>query len=105
MAGALFIPGLYKNIRMKILLIYLTVINIAAFAAYGIDKNKAEKHKWRIPEAALLLLAAIGGTIGALAGMLVFHHKTNKPKFVIGLPVILLLQAAALTATLYAFKI
>lgn len=89
---------------MKILLVYLAVINILAFAVYGIDKNKAEKHKWRIPEAVLITLAVLGGTVGAFAGMLVFHHKTNKPKFVIGLPVILLAQAAGLIAALCAIK-
>jgi len=80
---------------VKILLVYILRVSIIAFAAYGIDKRKAEKNKWRIPESVLIMLAVLGGSVGALAGMLVFHHKTKKAKFVIGIPVILLLQAAA----------
>ena len=80
---------------VKILLVYILCVSIIAFAAYGIDKRKAEKNKWRIPESVLIMLAVLGGSVGALAGMLVFHHKTKKAKFVIGIPVILLLQAAA----------
>lgn len=81
---------------MKYLFIYLLVINLTAFAAYGLDKKKAEKDKWRIPEATLVMLAVLGGSIGALAGMLAFHHKTKKPKFVIGIPLIALTQVLAL---------
>ena len=80
---------------VKILLVYILCVSIITFAAYGIDKRKAEKNKWRIPESVLIMLAVLGGSVGALAGMLVFHHKTKKAKFVIGIPVILLLQAAA----------
>ena len=80
---------------VKILLVYILCVSIIAFAAYGIDKRKAEKNKWRIPESVLIMLAVLGGSVGALAGMLVFHHKTKKAEFVIGIPVILLLQAAA----------
>lgn len=81
---------------MRYLFIYLLVINLTAFAAYGLDKKKAEKDKWRIPEATLVMLAVLGGSIGALAGMLAFHHKTKKPKFVIGIPLIALTQVLAL---------
>lgn len=56
------------------------------------DKEKAKKRLWRVPEATLLTVAALGGSIGCLAGMKVFHHKTRKPKFYIGIPVILALQ-------------
>lgn len=86
---------------MRYLFIYLLVINLTAFAAYGLDKKKAEKDRWRIPEATLVMLAVLGGSIGALAGMLAFHHKTKKPKFVIGIPLILLLQSAASIALIY----
>ncbi len=86
---------------MRYLFIYLLVINLTAFAAYGLDKKKAEKDRWRIPEATLVMLAVLGGSIGALAGMLAFHHKTKKPKFVIGIPLILLLQSAASIAFIY----
>lgn len=74
------------------LLIYLVTINAAGFLIMLADKEKAKKHLWRIPEATLLTVAALGGSIGSLAGMKVFHHKTKKPKFYIGIPVILVLQ-------------
>lgn len=80
---------------VKILLVYILCVSIIAFAAYGIDKRKAEKNKWRIPESVLIMLAVLGGSIGALAGMLVFHHKTKKAKFVVGISAILLIQIAA----------
>ena len=76
--------------------IYLGVINLIAFITYGVDKKKAEKHKYRIPEATLILLAAIGGSLGALLGMAVFHHKTRKPKFYITVPLLFILQAAGI---------
>lgn len=75
-----------------VILIYLQLINLAAFAAFGIDKYKARKGHWRIPEATLMILAIIGGSIGALAGMYLFRHKTRHHKFTIGVPAILLLQ-------------
>lgn len=71
---------------------YLVVINIAAFLIYGLDKQKAKRDKWRIPEATLLGLAVIGGSVGALLGMYTFHHKTRKIKFSAGVPLILLIQ-------------
>ena len=73
---------------------YLLVINAVAFIVYGIDKLKARKGRWRIPEATLLLLAVVGGSIGAWIGMKVLHHKTMHLKFKYGLPAILLLQLA-----------
>lgn len=78
----------------KILLVYLLLINIVAFLTYGLDKWKAKKDKWRVPEKVLLLMAAIGGSIGAFLGMRVFHHKTQKLKFKLGVPVIFFLQVA-----------
>ena len=76
------------------LLYYLIVINILTFAVYGIDKWKARQGSWRISEATLLMLAVIGGTIGALLGMQVWRHKTMHLKFKYGLPLILLTQIA-----------
>ena len=73
---------------------YLLVINAVAFIVYGIDKLKARKGRWRIPEATLLLLAVVGGSIGAWIGMKVLHHKTMHLKFKYGLPSIILLQLA-----------
>ena len=71
---------------------YLFVINVITFAAFGLDKRKAKKRKFRIRESVLLGLALIGGSLGALAGMFLFHHKTRKPAFRIGIPVLVLLQ-------------
>ncbi len=73
---------------------YLIFINILTFLVYGIDKWKAKQGSWRISEATLLMLAVIGGTIGALLGMQVWRHKTMHLKFKYGLPLILLAQIA-----------
>ena len=74
----------------------LIVINVVTFVVYGIDKWKAMKGRWRISEFTLLLLAVIGGSIGALLGMRVWHHKTKHLKFKYGVPLILLAQLALL---------
>lgn len=79
----------------NILIIYFIIINAAAFIIFGIDKRRAVKNRWRISESTLFLLALIGGSIGALAGMYAFHHKTKHIRFVIGIPLILILQIAA----------
>ena len=76
----------------NVLLYYLIVINIVTFLVYGIDKWKAKQGSWRISEATLLILAAIGGSIGALLGMKIWHHKTMHKKFKYGLPLILIIQ-------------
>ena len=73
---------------------YLLAINAVTFIIYGIDKYKAKKAKWRISEATLLLLAVLGGSIGAWMGMKVWHHKTMHKKFKFGIPAILLIQIA-----------
>ena len=80
------------NDLQKTLIYYLIGINILTFFVYGIDKRKAEKGSWRILEATLLLLATIGGSIGALFGMKIWHHKTLHKKFRYGIPLILLVQ-------------
>ena len=79
---------------MYILIIYLILVNIIAFALYGIDKHRAIIHKWRISERMLIGVAVIGGSIGAICGMNWFHHKTKHWYFKYGLPVILLVQIA-----------
>ncbi len=71
---------------------YAVLINLITFGAYGWDKYKAKAGSWRIPEKTLLLLTAVGGSMGALLGMKVFHHKTMHKKFYIGVPLILVLQ-------------
>lgn len=77
-----------------VMLVYLLIINLVAFFLYGADKLKAQKQKWRIPEATLIWFAALGGSVGALIGMRVWHHKTLHKKFLIGVPAILVLQLA-----------
>ena len=82
---------------LLILAIYLLIVNLAGFAAMGIDKNRARRKAWRIPESTLFLLAIIGG----IAGMYTFHHKTVHPQFVWGMPAILILQIAAVLYILF----
>ena len=77
---------------MKYLFLYLLLINAAAFLLMLIDKQKARKNRWRIPERTLMLSALFGGSIGALFGMYTFRHKTRHPKFTLGIPAILIGQ-------------
>ncbi len=79
---------------LYILWLWLAIINLAAFLAMGIDKAKASRRKWRIPEKTLFLLAALGGSVGGICGIYVFHHKTLHKKFTLGFPAIFVLQAA-----------
>ena len=79
----------------KLILLYLLILNAVSFLLMLADKQKAKKNLWRIPESTLLLSAAIGGSIGSLAGMYTFRHKTKHLKFTLGVPVILVLQMAA----------
>ena len=78
----------------RIFFIYLVIINLAAFLLMAMDKSRARKHQWRIPEKTLFLSAILGGSIGAIAGMYTFHHKTKHWYFVIGMPAILIVQIA-----------
>ena len=71
---------------------YLLAINFVSFFLYGIDKYKAKKGRWRISEATLLMMAVIGGSIGAWVGMRLWHHKTMHKKFKYGIPLIIILQ-------------
>lgn len=89
----------------QFILIYLEVINLAAFAAMGLDKYFARREKRRIPEATLMGLGIIGGSIGAIAGMLCFRHKTRKPRFYVGLPVILVIQVLFFLALIWAVSL
>lgn len=88
----------------KITFYYVIIINLIAFIVYGIDKRKAMLHQWRIPEATLLMLALIGGSIGAWFGMQFFHHKTRHPKFYIGVPLILIVEFALLVVAYRYFR-
>lgn len=86
---------------MKYLFIYLLIINALGFLLMLIDKNKARKKKWRIPEATLMGVAALGGSIGSLMGMYTFRHKTKHKKFTIGIPAILIAQLLLAGAIVY----
>ena len=77
---------------LKNIIIYLIIINIVGFLVMFIDKRKAEKGYWRTPEKTLFLITLIGGSIGTIAGMYTFRHKTKKLKFTIGFPIILIIQ-------------
>lgn len=80
---------------------YLVSLNLIGFALMGIDKRRAVKKLWRIPESTLFIIALIGGSIGSIIGMRVFHHKTRHWYFVYGMPAILLLQIAAVIVLIY----
>ena len=86
---------------LHIALIYLAIINVVTFSMYGIDKWKAKKSKWRIPEATLLMMAVVGGSIGAWLGIKVWHHKTLHKKFRFGVPAIIIVQLAIIGYYLY----
>ena len=78
-----------------IILIYLAAVNLFGLIIMGVDKSRAKRRKWRIPEATLFLVAIIGGSVGSIAGMYLFRHKTKHWYFVAGMPVILVLQIIA----------
>lgn len=77
---------------IKLLLYYLLIINAAGFALMLVDKWKAKNNRWRVRESTLLLAAALGGSVGSLAGMYLFRHKTQHLKFTVGIPLILAAQ-------------
>ncbi len=81
---------------MRIMLIYyLLAVNVLTFIVFGVDKWKAQRGRWRVPEATLMGLAALGGSVGAWLAMQLFHHKTQKKKFHYGVPALFVLQVAA----------
>ena len=87
----------------QILLVYLLLVIAAGFLLMLVDKIKAKRNLWRIPEATLIGVALMGGSIGAIAGMNLFRHKTKHAKFYIGLPVILVLQIMAVICIVFYF--
>ena len=86
---------------IRLLLVYLVLSNLLSLSLFGIDKWKAKHTKWRISEKTLLLVAAIGGSIGAWVGMRLWHHKTQHKKFKYGVPLIFIIQLAALLFASY----
>lgn len=89
-----------KILTVKNIIIYLVCVNLISFLAMFIDKQKAKKGSWRIKESTLLILALIGGSIGGIAGMYIFHHKTKKARFYIGMPAMLVLQIMLVIAVI-----
>lgn len=88
---------------IKTAIIYIIAINIIAFFAMGIDKWKAKRGAWRISEGFLLGLVLLGGGVGGILGMYIFHHKTKKPKFQIGFPAILICEIVTIVYCLIRF--
>lgn len=88
---------------MKYLLIYLLIINALGFILMLADKHKARKNKWRIPEATLMTVAALGGSVGSLLGMYLVRHKTKHLKFTLGIPAILVVQIGIAVAVYLLF--
>ena len=87
----------FSNIfTMLNFIIYLVIINIIGFFIMWLDKRKAKKSKWRIPEKTLFIITALGGGIGTIAGMYTFRHKTQKLQFVLGLPIITIFEIIAI---------
>lgn len=88
---------------MHVIILYVVVINLVGFALMGVDKHRARRHQWRIPEKTLFLTALLGGSLGGILGMYTFRHKTKHWYFVVGFPVILVAQVilAALAAHYY----
>lgn len=83
--------------KYNIYLNYFVLINLITFIAFGVDKYKARRNKWRIPESNLIFLSIMGGSTGGMLSMLIFRHKTHKMKFKIGMPSILVFQALVFT--------
>ena len=90
-----------KGLPLHVVLAYFITVNVLGLVLFGIDKWKAKHDKWRISEATLLSVTAIGGSIGAWVGMKVWHHKTIHKKFKYGIPLVMVLQLALLLFTLY----
>lgn len=89
------VPAAEYNAGMKILILYFVLINLVAWGLMGVDKHRAQKHEWRIPERTLFAAALLGGSLGAILGMYLWHHKTKHWYFVIGMPLILAVQIVA----------
>lgn len=87
----------------KIVLLYVLFINVAAFVMFGVDKKRAIRDQWRIPEKTLLLVSFFGGSFGAFAGMKKFHHKTKHWQFMLGVPACMLLHVGLAVAYVWFF--
>jgi len=77
---------------IQIVVLYILLVNLGGFVAFGVDKKKSQRAKWRIPETTLMTFALLGGSPGCLLAMNLFRHKTQKPLFYIGIPAILIVE-------------
>lgn len=92
-----------KDILLYLLWVYLGIVNVAGFILPAVDKRRAKKDKWRIKESTLFLISALGGSVAMYISMRLFHHKTKHKRFMIGIPVIIVLQLGAVFAIWYFF--
>lgn len=92
-----------KDILLYLLWVYLGIVNVAGFILPAVDKRRAKKDKWRIKESTLFLISALGGSVAMYISMRLFHHKTKHKRFMIGIPVIIVLQLGAVFAVWYFF--
>ncbi len=95
--GCLTMPEPVRNL----LLVYFAAVSLISAAVTVADKRRAGTHKWRVPEATLLLLSALGGSAAMYLTMRLIHHKTRKRKFMVGIPLIFILQAAVIIGSMY----
>lgn len=87
--------------RLSYVLVYIFLLSLVGFVLMGVDKWKAKRNRWRVPERTIFLIAGLGGAIGATLGMHAFHHKTRHWYFKFGLPALMMLQIALLAAFIY----
>ena len=92
-----------KDILLYLLWVYLGIVNVAGFILPAVDKRRAKKDRWRIRESTLFLISALGGPVAMYISMRLFHHKTKHKRFMIGIPVIIVLQLGAVFAVWYFF--
>ena len=92
-----------KDILLYLLWVYLGIVNVAGFILPAVDKRRAKKDRWRIRESTLFLISALGGSVAMYISMRLFHHKTKHKRFMIGIPVIIVLQLGAVFALWYFF--
>ncbi len=92
-----------KDILTYLLFVYLGAVNVVGFILPAVDKRRAKKDRWRIRESTLFLVSIIGGSVAMYISMRLFHHKTKHKRFMIGIPVIIVLQAALIAAVWYFF--
>lgn len=90
---------------LTVAFLHVVIMNIIGVMMMGIDKSRAKRHAWRIPEKTLFLISLLGGSVGSLAGMYLFRHKTKHMKFVIGMPLILLIQIVVLTYLYFKWRV